>query len=63
MKNESVKNLLEKSQNVLEDKQAQNGQAKNLNKKEQHVYNDCYELHSKAIKNFRNFVVSGIKKI
>ena len=48
MKNESVKNSREKSNNVLE---AQKAQAKNLIKKDQHVHNNCYKLRSRAIKN------------
>ena len=47
MKNESVKKSLEKSKNVLE--KHKNAQAKNLHKKDQHVYNNCYELRSRAI--------------
>ena len=42
MKNESVKKSLEKSKNVLEE--SANWQAKNLHKKDKHVYNNCYEL-------------------
>ena len=38
-----MKKSLEKSQNVLEEKR-KNGQAKNLLKKDQHVYNTCEEL-------------------
>ena len=49
MKNESKKKSLEKSKYVLEEK-CKNDQAKNLHKKDQHVYNDCYELRSGAIK-------------
>ena len=41
---------LEKSKNVLEEKR-KNGQAKNLHKKDQHVYNNCYELRSRAVNN------------
>ena len=48
MKNRSVKKSLEKSKNVLEEKR-KNSQAKNLHKKDQHVYNNCYELRSRAI--------------
>ena len=29
-------------------RKAQNGQAKNLHKKDQHAYNNCYELGSRA---------------
>ena len=50
MKNESVRKSLEKSKNVLEEKR-KNGQSKKFTKKDQHVYNNCYELHSRAIKN------------
>ena len=32
-------------------RKAQNGQAKNVNRKEQCFYNNCYELRSRAIKN------------
>ena len=31
-------------------RKAQNCQAKNLHKKDTHVYNNCYELRSRAIK-------------
>ena len=48
MKNENVKKSLEKSKNVLEEK-CKKGQAKNLLKKDQHVYSNCYELRSRAI--------------
>ena len=34
---------------VLEEKR-KNGRTKNLHKKDQHVYNNCYELRSRAIK-------------
>ena len=47
MKNESVKKSLENSKNVLEG--TQNCQAKNLHKKDTQVYNNCYELRSRAI--------------
>ena len=47
MKNESVKKSIDKSKNVLEKRK--NGQAKKLHKKDQHVYNNCYELRSRAI--------------
>ena len=46
---ESVKKSLENLKNVLEEKRKK-GQAKNLHKKDQHVYNNCYELRSRAIK-------------
>ena len=39
----------EKSKNVLEKRE--NGQAEYLHKKDQHVYNNCYALRSRAIKN------------
>ena len=50
MKNESVKKSLEKSKNVLEEKRKMFKQ-KICIKKDQHVYNNCYELRSRAIKN------------
>ena len=46
--NENVKKPLEKSTNVLEGKR-QMVKQKNLHKKEQSVYNNCYD-HSRAIK-------------
>ena len=49
MKNASVKKSLKESKNALEEKR-RNGQAKNLHKKDQHVYNNWYELRSRAIK-------------
>ena len=49
MKNESVKKSLEKSKNVLEEKRKMVKQ-KILHKKDQQVYNNCYELRSRAIK-------------
>ena len=49
MTNESVKKSLEKSKNVIEEKR-KNCQAKDLHKKDTHVYNNCYELRSRAIK-------------
>ena len=49
MKHERVKKSLEKSKNVLEEKR------KNVERKicikETHVYNNCYELRSRAINN------------
>ena len=30
-------------------RKSQNGQAKNLHKKDQHVYSNCYEIRSRAI--------------
>ena len=48
MKTESVKKSLEKSKNVLEEKR-KNSQAKNLHKKDRHVYKNCYELRSLAM--------------
>ena len=59
MKNESVKKSLDKSKNVLEEKR-KNGQAKNLHKKDQHVYINCYEIRSRAIKN--NFQIPSESK-
>ena len=50
MKNESVKKSLEKSKNVLEEKH-KIVKRKNCIKKDTHVYNNCYELRSRAIKN------------
>ena len=50
MKNESVKKSPDKSKNVLEEER-EKGQAKNLHKKDQHVYNNYYELRSRAINN------------
>ena len=59
MKNESVKRSLEKSKNVREEK---NSQAKNLHKKDQHVYNNCNELRSRAIKHkYIGVVFSSLK--
>ena len=52
MKNERVKKSLKKSTHVLEEK-TQNRQAKSLHKKDTDVYNNCYELRSRAIKNFK----------
>ena len=49
MMNESVKKSLEKSQNVLEENR-KNCPAKKLHKKDTDVYNNCYELRSRAIK-------------
>ena len=51
--NESLKNSLEKPINVVEEKR-KNGQAKNLHKKDQHVYNNYYELRSGAINYIRH---------
>ena len=48
-----MKKSRKKSKNVLEE--SKNGQAKNLHKKDQHVYNNCYELCSRAI-NKINFI-------
>ena len=48
MKNENVKESPERSKNVLEEKR-KNGQTENLHKKDQHLYNNCYELRSRAI--------------
>ena len=55
MENESVKKSLEKSKNVLEEKR-KTGQAKNLHKKDQHAYNNCYELRSGAINKIVIFI-------
>ena len=49
MKNQSVKKSL-KSKNVLEEKRKMVKQ-KNCIKKDQHVYNNCCELRSRAINN------------
>ena len=48
MKNESVKKSLEKSKNVLEEKR-KTVKRKICIKKDTHVYNNCYELRSRAI--------------
>ena len=48
MMNESVKKLLEKSKNVLEEKR-KIVKRKICIKKDIHVYNNCYELRSRAI--------------
>ena len=61
MKNESVKKSLEKSKNVLEEKR------KIVNRKicikKTHVYNNCYELRSSAIKkDFSNTSLRVVKK-
>ena len=55
--NESVKKSLEKSKNVLEEKRKMVKQKICL--KKPHVYNNCYELRSRAINKFR---LSVIKK-
>ena len=50
MKNESVKKSHEKSKNVLEEKR------KMVKRKicvDQHVYNNCYDIRSRAIKNLQ----------
>ena len=49
MKKESVKMSLEKSKNVLEEKRKIVKRTICI-KKDQHVYNNCYELRSRAIK-------------
>ena len=49
MKNESVKKSLEKSKNVLEEKR-KTVKRKICIKKDTHVYYNCYELRSRAIK-------------
>ena len=51
--NESVKKSHEKSKNVLEEKRKIVKQ-KICTKKDQHVYNNCYEFCSRAIKNNEN---------
>ena len=51
MKNASVKNSLEKSKNVLEEKRKMVKRKTCI--KNQHVYNNCYERRSRAIKNPR----------
>ena len=48
MKNESAKKSLEKSKNVLEEKHKIVKQKICI--KKTHVYNNCYELRSRAIK-------------
>ena len=48
MENESVKKSIAKSKNVLEEKRKIVKQ-KNCIKKDTHVYNNCYELRSRAI--------------
>ena len=57
MKNESVKKSLEKSKNVLEEKR-KTVKRKICIKKDTHVYYNCYELRSRAIKNNSNFIVT-----
>ena len=52
MKNESVAKSLEKSQNVLEEKRKKTVNKK-MQKKDQHVDNNCYALGSRAIKQLR----------
>ena len=47
MKNESVKKSLEKSKNVLEEKRKM--VKRKICIKKTHVYNNCYELRSRAI--------------
>ena len=59
MKSESVKKSLEKSKNVLGEMR-KNGRAKNLHKKDQHVYNNCYKLRSRAIKMVLSKVFNSI---
>ena len=52
----SLKNEKRKREKVTREvkdcsrRKAQNGQAKNLRKKDQHVSNNCHELRSSAIK-------------
>ena len=45
-----MKKHIEKSKNVLEEKH-KNDQVKNLHKKEQHAYSNCYEPLPRATKN------------
>ena len=52
--NESVKKPREKSKNVLEEKRKIVKQNICI-KKVTHVYNNCYELRSRAIKQTQNF--------
>ena len=57
MKNESVKKSLEKiKKSSRREAQKQSSEKKsseeNLHKKDQHVYNNCYELCSRAINHF-----------
>ena len=49
----SLKNEERKREKVIEcsRRKAQNDQAKNLHKKDQHNCNNCYEILSRAIKN------------
>ena len=49
MNNESAKKSLEKSKNVPEEKRKMVGR-KICIEKDQHVYNNCYERRSRAIK-------------
>ena len=49
MKNESVKKSLEKSKNVLEEKRHM--AKRKICIKKTNVYNNCYELRSRAINN------------
>ena len=55
MKNKSVKKSFEKSQNVLEEKRTIVEQKICI--KNQHVYNNCYELRSRAINNINCFPI------
>ena len=55
MKNESVKKSIENSKNVLAEEQKMVKQ-KICIKKDQHVYNTCYELRSKLIKKTTSLV-------
>ena len=57
MKNSSVKKLLKKSKNILEQKQTRS--EKFFIKKSAHtrVYNNCFKLHSKAIENICNSLI------
>ena len=57
MINESVKKSLEKSKNVLEEKR-KIVKRQICIKKDKHVYNNCYELRSRAIKNKMRNILS-----
>ena len=59
MINESVKKSLQKSKNVLEEKRKIVKPKICIKKK--HVYNNCYELRSRAIKNCKKNKKNGLK--
>ena len=59
--NERVKKSLEKSKNLLEEKRKIVKQ-KICIKKDTHDYNNCYELHSRAINYIQNFMSNFNKK-